>query len=71
MKNINLNYIELIEFHATKIYDKGKHSDFAYHSKEQTMKDLRGDFSKDVVDDIYMAFVRMVREEGCNNDSNL
>lgn len=64
-------YMEFLEYHATKIYDKDRHNEFMYHDKEDIIKDLESNFSKGVAKDIYDLFLQMAREEGFLNDSDI
>ena len=61
---IMLNYIELVEYHATIIYNNHCESSFAYFSENQTMIDLKNNFSKQVAEDIYNKVISMAMEDG-------
>jgi hypothetical protein len=62
---LNDKYQNLLEYHATKIWDNEIHNEFAYHDQERTLNDLFETFKdKEIAHDIYTKFIIMAQQEG-------
>jgi uncharacterized protein (DUF924 family) len=59
-----LNYMILIDHHATILFNNEVEASFAYHNATQVKSDLIEMFDKDVAQDIYDRFAYLVFEHG-------